>query len=206
MCGRFSLVKVPARERMVPDDADPAVTKPRRNIAPTQRAAVVTLGDPQHVSYYRWGLIPSWAKEAKVASGMINARAETLTEKPAFAPLLATQRCLVLADSFYEWQNGLPVQISLSGGGVFPMAGLWDRWIHPDGSPWNTFTIITVGPNARMAEIHNRMPAILTREEALKWLSPGLKGPDVLPLLRPFPAEEMQFTPLGQPLVPDEQA
>lgn len=204
MCGRFSLFRPLAQERvLLPADVDAAVARPRKNIAPTQHAAVVTQQDPQHITYYRWGLIPNWAKEAKVASNMINARVETLTERPAYAPLLASQRCLVLADAFYEWQQGLPVQIGLPDGAIFPMAGLWDCWQHPQGGLWHTFTVVTVAAEGRMASLHDRMPAILSKETARKWLQAGASAAELLPLLRPFDSQSLHFEPLSAALTGD---
>jgi len=185
---------------------------PRYNIAPTQLAPVIYMERHQPaMKLMRWGLIPSWAKDASVGSANINARSETITEKSSFRKPFQSQRCLIPADGFYEWQstqNGKqPFRFTRKDGGFFCMAGLWDKWIRPprsgelnlgDGNEPDasqvveTFTVITTTPNAMVARVHDRMPVILSPEHYGWWLEPKRFEPDFLKtLLRPYPAEEM---------------
>ncbi|HLJ57886.1 MAG TPA: SOS response-associated peptidase [Chthonomonadaceae bacterium] len=177
---------------------DPAA--PRYNIAPTQPIVVITENSPRVLVRMRWGLVPSWAKDPSIGSRMINARAETLPEKPAFRTALMRRRCLIPADGFYEWRKEgksgkvrQPVRFRLKDDGLFAFAGLWDEWGAPDGSPLHSCTIITVEANAVVAAVHDRMPAILRREDEAEWLdSSNTAVGDLLPLLAPYPSEEME--------------
>jgi putative SOS response-associated peptidase YedK len=140
----------------------------------------------------RWGLIPSWAKDAAIGNRMINARAETVAEKPSFRRALQQRRCLILADGFYEWrQEGkkkTPLFITLASREPFAFAGLWETWRPPDGEAIHSCTIITTTPNALMESIHNRMPVILAREAETTWLDRTITEPEkLLPLLVPYP-------------------
>jgi putative SOS response-associated peptidase YedK len=159
MCGRFSLVSVgqALKERFGLDDVPEL--KPRYNIAPSQETAIITNEEPGKVTLAKWGLVPNWAKE-DMAHKMINARAESLAEKPAYRDSFKHRRCLVLADGFYEWKkvgnNKIPYRITTDG--IFSMAGLWER------KDKITFTIITTEPNDFMKDIHNRMPLVLEKK------------------------------------------
>ncbi len=150
------------------------------------------------VEFFRWGLIPGWAKDPAIGHRMINARAETLAEKPSFRTPLRRRRCLILADGFYEWRKDpggktkTPMYIRLSNGAPFAFAGLWDLWRGPDDSPVTSCTIITTSPNDLLAPIHNRMPVILPADAYEQWLDPDEQPADRLtPLLNPYPAREM---------------
>ena len=147
----------------------------------------------------QWGLVPSWAKEAALGSKMINARAETLNQKPSFRKSFERRRCLVPADGFYEWKRvgenkiKIPMRIVLKNRGAFAFAGLWDTWQKPDGNELQTFTIITTQPNELMDPIHNRMPVILHEKDEDKWLDPDFKDTLKLSdLLAPYSADEME--------------
>jgi putative SOS response-associated peptidase YedK len=173
----------------------------RYNIAPTQDVLVVTENPQDHsrrLAAYHWGLIPSWAKDTASGSRMINARAETLTEKPSFRTALTRRRCLIPADGFYEWQIGegktkAPFHIRLKDGALFAFAGLWDEWQAPDGSPLRSCTIITTQPNSVTAQVHDRMPVILRSEDEALWLNPTHTNvADLTTLLLPYPAEAME--------------
>lgn len=199
MCGRYTLTVDPAElmDRFELTESDFAAT-PRYNVAPSQDVAVVYNESPHKLSAARWGLVPFWSKDPSIGSRMINARAETLGEKPAFRNLLKKRRCLVLADSFYEWRKNedgskTPVRLMMKSGEPFAFAGLWDSWKDPEGHTLHTCTIITTEPNTLAAEVHNRMPVILSRQAEKVWLS---AGPDELPylqsLLASYPAEEMK--------------
>ena len=204
MCGRFTLTIDPAQlmARFALENAD-FVAQPRFNIAPTQTIAVVFDESPRTLSGARWGLVPSWAKDIAIGSKMINARAETLDEKPSFRTLLRRRRCLVLADSFYEWRKNpdetkTPLRILLRDGAPFAMAGLWDIWKTPQGDSLRTCTVITTEPNALAARIHDRMPAILTHAAESEWLNMANENSAYLKsLLTPYPADEMYAYPVS---------
>ena len=209
MCGRFTLHHTleELEERFAAEIAVPWVAEagPRYNIAPTQNILVVTQNGARHLQGCHWGLIPSWAKDPAIGNKMINARAETLAEKPSFRTALSRRRCLIPADGFYEWQNAAadlpsgkkaprtPMHIRLQDGGLFAFAGLWDEWHAPDGSPLRSCTIITTAPNAVTAPIHDRMPVILHPEDEALWLDRSItNASDLLPLLIPYPADTME--------------
>jgi len=186
MCGRFAFyTPAEAAAHLFGASAEQELA-PRYNIAPTQQAPVVRRhGDgARRLESLRWGLIPFWAKEPGIGNRMINARAETVAEKPAFRRAFRKQRCLVVADGFYEWQKTpggkTPWFISLDAGRPFAMAGMWESWRESeDAAPLETCTIITTRPNAMMSALHNRMPAILEGAAVDRWLDPG-SGPDEL--------------------------
>jgi len=195
MCGRYTFTQAPDPQQVVlPFEADDII-KPRYNIAPSQWAPIIPDFDAGHIHYFRWGLIPYWAKDMKIGYKMINARSETVLEKTSFKPSMKRQRCLVLADGFYEWQkqgkDKQPFRITLASKEIFHMAGLFDRWSHPDGSLILSYTILTTAPNALMEPIHNRMPVILDEEGASRWLDKDEDPEGLTELLKPFPEEEM---------------
>jgi putative SOS response-associated peptidase YedK len=186
------------------DFSFPARFAPRYNIAPSQPVMAVANDGRRTADFFVWGLIPAWAKDPAIGGRLINARGETLAEKPAFRGSYKYKRCLILADGFYEWQpqpgkkTKLPHYIRLKGGGPFALAGLWDEWNSPDGSAVRTCTIVTTGPNELMSAIHNRMPVILHPEDQGRWIEPGAATPASLnPLLQPFPASEMEAYPVS---------
>jgi putative SOS response-associated peptidase YedK len=207
MCGRYKLT---AQEKWLsflfnlpPEDVDWVV---RWNVAPTQEVATVRQHgkEPRGIfARMRWGLIPSWAKDASFGPKAINAVAETAAEKPAFREPMRRQRCLIPADGFYEWkQSGgkvkQPYKIEMTEGGVFAFAGLWDRWKDPAGREIVTCTILTTEANALLKDIHHRMPVILKPEDYDLWLDPGVTDPaKVADLLKPFDAREMRKHTVG---------
>jgi putative SOS response-associated peptidase YedK len=197
MCGRFTL-KTPATvlKEMFGVSELPGF-RARYNIAPTQEAATVRIHDgAAEWLPMRWGLIPVWARDPTIGNRLINARAETLTEKPAFREAFAQRRCLVPADGFYEWEriaNGRkqPWHLSLADDRPFAFAGLWERWHAPSG--WLlSFSIVTTEPNSVIAPIHDRMPAILLPESFDRWLDGTAVAKDLAPLLRPVDPELMR--------------
>lgn len=198
MCGRYTLTVDPSElmERFDLQSAD-IVPAPRYNIAPTQIVSVVFDESPHTLSSARWGLVPAWAKDLSIGYKMINARAETLDEKPSYRALLRRKRCLVLADSFYEWQKNAdgsktPIRLMLQEGAPFAMAGLWDVWKTPEGERIRSCTIITTTPNSIASQVHDRMPAILPRSAEAEWLKRANDDPGYLKsLLGPYPAELM---------------
>lgn len=202
MCGRFTIFADPAQLAERFNAALPAEgLRPRYNAAPTQDLPVILNEDERAIQLLRWGLVPFWAKDPAIGNRMINARAETLPEKPSFRTPLQKRRCLVLADGFYEWKKTehgkAPLRIGLKTGEPFAFAGLWETWKQPDGELLRTFTIITTPPNSLMEPIHNRMPAILLPEDEALWLdnSAGVIG--WLSALRPYPAELMTAYPVS---------
>ena len=204
MCGRFTLFASPETIQTEFDLAEPpANLAPRYNIAPTQPVAVIANhAAARRVELFQWGLIPSWAKDPSIGSRMINARAETLAEKPSFRTALRKRRCLILADGFYEWRkdNGskTPFFIHLASRRPFALAGLWEVWQTPDGSALPTCTIITTGPNSLLASLHDRMPVILPPAARTLWLDPEFEGRDaLLALLKPYEADDLIATPVG---------
>lgn len=170
---------------------------PRYNIAPTQYAPIITNEHPRALSLYKWGLVPSWAKEAAIGNKMINARADGIAEKPSYRSAFKRRRCLVPVTGFYEWQKGdgktkTPMYIQVKDAELFALAGLWEVWHSPDGDELRTFTIITTDANEFMSPIHNRMPVILHKADYDLWLDPKDVPAQVLqPLLRPYEAARM---------------
>lgn len=204
MCGRFTLTTDSKKlaEAFV-DFQPPQEMPPRYNIAPSQPVAVVANNGQNIIEFFQWGLIPSWANDPKIGNRMINARAETLAEKPSFKVAYRRRRCLVLADGFYEWRRNpdktkTPMYIQLEGKQPFAFAGLWESWHSPQDDRILSCTIITTQPNEFMATIHNRMPVILPPEAYAQWLDPAEQSPDQLsPLLNPYPAELMTAYPVS---------
>lgn len=207
MCGRFILgVELPDLQEAFPVWSWPEAWTPRYNIAPTQPVAVVANNGEGRVEFFRWGLIPSWAKDPKIGNRMINARADTLAEKPSFRNAFRRRRCLIPADGFYEWRREkgggkTPMVVRLKGGQPFAFAGLWEVWRPkeaPEAEPLLTCTIITTEPNELAATIHNRMPVIMPRQAYDLWLNPAERDPGELQeLLGPYPAEEMEAYPVS---------
>ena len=203
MCGRYTLItdinRVAESFGVEPSLAE----QPRYNIAPTQNVVAILKNGTAHLSTLRWGLIPAWAKDEAIGSRMINARAETLAEKPSFKSLLRGKRCMVVADGFYEWRaegkSKTPMYITLQDNQPFAFAGLWDLWKSPDGQQIQSCTIITTEPNELMASIHTRMPAILRPGAYEDWLNPQLRDEHVLThWLTPYPAELMKARPVSK--------
>lgn len=202
MCGRFTLtadfstiIKRFAIEAAIAEE----LYQQSYNIAPSHSVlSVINDGEKNRLGYLRWGLIPPWAKDEKIGYKMINARAESLAEKPSFRSAYKQRRCLIIADGFYEWKRNddgskTPMRIKLKSDELFAMAGLWERWKSPAGKTLFTCTIITTSPNALMKEIHNRMPAILHPEDEKIWLDPSIQEPSQLnPLLKPCPDEWLE--------------
>ena len=206
MCGRFTLTLDPAQLREAfPGLFIPADIKPRYNIAPSQPVAVIPNTGENKLDFFTWGLIPFWAKDPAIGNRLINARAETLAEKPAFRSSFRRRRCLILSDGFFEWKPDLsgksktPYYIQMKSGEPFAFAGLWDLWSHPDGSEIRSCTIITTTPNELMQTIHNRMPAILSPNSYQTWLDVEEQKPENLTsLLTPYPSSAMSAYPVSK--------
>lgn len=204
MCGRYTLR---TDSRRVADSfgvADVPLFAPRYNIAPTQPVVAVRAdpGGGRAALLLRWGLVPHWADDPAIGNRLINARAETVAEKPSFRAALKSRRCLIPADGFYEWQKlgklKQPYLIGVGDGGPFAFAGLWEDWKR-DGEIIESCTILTTAANELMRPLHERMPVILKPEDHDLWLDPGVKeAARVLPLLRPYPAAEMFAHPVSR--------
>jgi putative SOS response-associated peptidase YedK len=206
MCGRFTLRTNAAALVEHFGGELPFDVPLRYNIAPTQPVATVRISPDdgcRHWQMVRWGLIPSWAKEESIGNRMINARAETLTEKPAFRAAWRRRRCLIPADGYYEWQktgkSKQPFYIRLRDDSPFAMAGLWESWMNPaTGAPVESCTVITTDANELTRPIHDRMPVILHAADYDRWLDPQLPNLDRLrELLRPFDSLAMRADPVS---------
>lgn len=203
MCGRYTLTATPDQLALHFDATLPQDFSPRFNAAPTQQLPVLLNKDPHQFEMLRWGLVPSWSKGIDNKYSMINARSETLTEKPSFKKALEQRRCIVPADSFYEWKKlddgtKQPMRITLKDEDLFAFAGLWDTWKSPDGGIIRSFTIITTEANDLMKPIHNRMPVILSREAEKRWLDDQTDLSGLTTLLRPFSPEQMKVYPVSK--------
>lgn len=166
------------------------------NAAPMMELPVITNDEPGRLNFFRWGLVPFWAKDPLAGSKMINARSETLSEKPAFKNALVKRRCLIPANGFYEWKKDggkkLPYRICLEPEELFAFAGLWESWKDSSGKPLYTFTIITTTANEIVSPIHDRMPVILEPELESQWINKQLNVDDALKMLKPYPAHKMK--------------
>lgn len=196
MCGRFSLKAAPDDLEKVLGAPPPPGYRPRFNIAPMQEVLAVAMEDDRRAPrLLRWGLVPFWADDPSIGGRMINARAETVAEKPAYRAAFNRRRCLIVADGFYEWQRRPdgkhPMRIQMRTGAPFLLAGLWERW-DKKGRPLETCTILTTGPNPLMQPIHDRMPVILNQHASTSWLSPESSADELLGLLRPYSPDEME--------------
>jgi putative SOS response-associated peptidase YedK len=198
MCGRYSLItNISELEERFGFTSDGIAYAPGFNIAPTQMVLTVVNEGGNQARYMRWGLIPSWAKDISIGSRMINARAETIAEKPSFRTALRRRRCLILADGFYEWKrvgsSKRPMRVVMKSGEPFAFAGLWETWRPSSGDDITSCTIITTTPNDLMEPIHNRMPVILPRDAEDFWLDPAVQDSAALSdVLASYPADQME--------------
>lgn len=199
MCGRFQLsVKGKQISERFNVEVFDEMYKPSYNSAPSQNLPVITNSEPGQLSFFKWGLIPFWAKDPRIGNKLINTRAETITDKPAFKNALLKRRCLVPANGFYEWRQSdkMPFRIYLKTADLFAMAGIWETWKDAEGRPINSFSIITTTPNSLMEKLHNRMPVILPPEKEAAWLQEN--NVDFLKvLLTPFDANQMDAYPVS---------
>ena len=199
MCGRFvrsSSVASIAEEFNVGQAS--LEMAPSYNISPTRDVIILNHTGRRQLVKCRWGFVPSGARDVSVGSRMINARAETVISKPAFSAAFRKQRCLVIADGFYEWiksgNRRVPVYIRLRSGKPFGFAGLYNPWTSPEGKRICTCAIITTASNELLARVHDRMPAIIPKDKQDLWLNPGEFAPDILSgLLQPYPLEKMEM-------------
>jgi putative SOS response-associated peptidase YedK len=205
MCGRYTLSTPTDLLSNLYELETDVTTEPRFNIAPTQEAPVIRASPEtgnRRLDLLRWGLVPFWAKDLAIGNRMINARSETVAEKPAYRVSLRKRRCLIPADGFYEWQatGGVkqPFFFHRKDGHPFVMAGLWDRWEKGDSGPLESFTILTTSPNDIVAPIHKRMPVILEPEYFRSWLDPSLEDLEsLMDLLAPTPSSMLEAYPVS---------
>jgi putative SOS response-associated peptidase YedK len=187
MCGRFtSLLSPELLAAIFNIFPPPPAVDPRYNIAPTQQAWVVRSdGSRNHLEHMKWGLIPSWAKDPKIGNSLINARSETVHEKPSFRHAIKTNRCIIPASGFYEWQHigekKIPNYIHMADHGVMAFAGVWEHWKFPEEDTFlESFSILTTTANELIAPLHDRMPVILRPEDYAMWLDTQIKDPGQL--------------------------
>lgn len=200
MCGRFVFFDVDKlSERFNLQNDITLNLKSSYNIAPTSDFPVVIMKDTITLEIMKWGLIPYWAKELNIQNQMINARAETLTEKPSFKNLIKSKRCLIPSNGFYEWKKEdnkkIPFFISLKNMELFSFAGLYDIWKDPlNNREYKSFTIITTMSNSLISNIHDRMPVILKQEDEKIWLDKNIDDIKTLTnILKPFDSDKMQM-------------
>lgn len=206
MCGRYAITTDPEVLASLLGLVEPAPLDARYNLAPTQLAPVARPHEHGrlHLDKLRWGLVPSWAKDASIGSRMINARAETAAEKPAFRSAWKRRRCVVPASWFYEWRKEgakkLPQRIERKDGEPLTFAGLWERWKGEEATPgFDSFTILTTAANATLAGLHDRMPVILVdRDARQRWLDVAVDDPAALQrLMAPAPDDLLRITPVS---------
>ena len=214
MCGRFILLTDLSVIIKSFDIQEVACDyRPGNNISPGQEVVVIIHDDKNRLVCYRWGLIPSWAKDPSIGNRMFNARAETIAEKPSFKDAFQKRRCMIVADGFYEWQKigriKKPLRFSLKSGEPFGLAGLYETWISPEQKPVNTCTIITTEPNDLLRPIHDRMPVIVPKEQEAVWIDPDNHNQkELLSILKPYPSDEMAMSEVDPGLLyrPNAQA
>ena len=203
VCGRFIVSKPKTILHEVLGEHKHSGIEVRYNVTPGQTSAVVTVGenDSRHLTEMQWGLVPSWVSQPTTGHRMINARVETVGEKPAFRESVAHRRCVVPADGFYEWQKSAggkqPFLLRLNKGAPFGFAGLWDCWRGSGGQVLETFTILTTVANALVEPIHKRMPVILDRQQREAWLQPWVGPESIRQFWEPFPASAMETIPVS---------
>ena len=199
MCGRFTIT---LQASLFQEELDlgemPKGWVPRYNVAPTQPIPVVKNEKDRNVEWMYWGLVPSWAKDISIGQRMINARSETLTEKPSFRTAFQRRRCLILADGFYEWHRpsgksgpAIPYFFHRKDGKPFAFAGLWEYWQSAEGDELQSAAIITCPPNPLVAKVHQRMPVILSDKALWQWPAEH-KTTDLQSMLQPFDADLME--------------
>ncbi len=207
MCGLYSLAKSPRETKAWFKYQEDEDFPPRAHVAPGQPIGVVRLEHgARHFALVRWGFIPSWVKEVKPGKPLINARGETVMEKPSFRNAMRRRRCLVPADGYYECSGAegrkVPFFVQAADKGLFALAGLWEHWMGTDGSELETAVLMTIAPNAELATIHDRMPVIIAPEDYETWLTGEVE--DAARLIRPAPdgSSVMEPTTIGRAAAP----
>lgn len=212
MCGRYTLIAKKEeliRRFMLKQIAEDLMKElhPRYNITPSQQMLAVRQSPEnaeREMTPFSWGLIPSWSKDPKIGYKMINARSETVTEKPAYRDAIKSRRCLIPANGFYEWQrkdnssHKQPYYIAMASGELFAMAGIWESWQSAEGPVIVSCSILTTSANELMIPIHHRMPVIINEENYDTWLDPGENHPEKLKsLYKPYPSDQMRCYPVS---------
>ena len=214
MCGRYSLICIDDLGNRFRVHNPMIGSRSHFNISPASEMPVIVRKEEDAIALMRWGLVPGWTREIATAPKPINARAESLLEKPMFARLLKSGRCLVPASGFFEWKHEgkkkVPFYFTVRNEQLFAFAGLYDSWQGPEGATLRTYTIITCEPNALLAEVHNRMPVILEPGDEDRWLSQEpLAKADLARILVPYPASAMEKVPVAElvnnPAIDDER-
>jgi putative SOS response-associated peptidase YedK len=202
MCGRYELHTHPAAVALAFGLPQPPAIGPRYNIAPMQDVPVVRLNGSgeRELAQVRWGLVPRWAKDPSIGARLINARAETLFDKPAFRMAIRRHRCLLPSDGFYEWKQvpgaaKQPMHIGMADGEPFALAGMTERWLSPEGEVLDTCAIVTTEANSLLAPLHDRMPLVIAPEDYSRWLDNA--EDDVADLQRPIPSERIEYYPVS---------
>ena len=202
MCGRYELHAHPAAIALAFGLDAPPDLAPRYNIAPMQMVPIVRVNahGARELAMVRWGLVPRWAKDPSMGAKMINARGETVRDKPAFRTAYRRHRCLLPADGFYEWQARegsakQPMHIAMRDGAPFAFAGIAERWLAADGEPLDTCAIVTTGANALLAAVHERMPVIVAPADYARWLDPTIADPG--DIIASYPGQEMRYAPVS---------
>ena len=204
MCGRFTFDIPPEFLATIFGLREVPEVTPSYNVAPTQTSPIVRqVSDHNSLVPMKWGLVPPWAKDPAIGSQMINARSETVTEKPSFRHAIRYRRCIVPASGFFEWArtatSKTPMYIRRKDGSPLGLAGIWEEWKAPDGSLLDTFSILTTTANKLLEPIHARMPVLLAPDEYPTWLNRHLTDPDQLkPLYQPFPADLLEAYPVSE--------
>lgn len=199
MCGRFSIISSHAEmiERFQAKPPAGGLFETRYNVSPGQKVLVVPNKQPRIFDYYIWGLIPHWAKDPKIGNKMINARGETVFEKPSFRDSIKSKRCLVPADGFYEWKRianeSTPFRFFLKDQKIFTFAAIFDVWKGTENEIIKSFSLLTTNANQLVGKVHERMPVILSQKDENKWLDSDLKEDEVKRMLVPFPEEKMEM-------------
>ncbi len=198
MCGRYTIIaKAEEIEKRFKVEV-PEIYSQRYNAAPTQILPVITNEHPEGLSFFRWGLIPSWAQDVSIGSKLINARSETIDEKPSFREAFRSRRCLVIADGYYEWKtvskkSKIPYRIQLNTEQLFSFAGLWEIYKTSTDSIIHSFTIVTTESNDKTSHIHERMPVILNPETEKIWLNNDVAPVEHFSVLRPYEEKKIKY-------------
>jgi putative SOS response-associated peptidase YedK len=203
MCGRSSLTKTEKeleerfRASFYSEDLERYNPLPNFNVAPTHLHPVITQEEPRVIHLYRWGLIPFWAKDMKIGAKLINARIETIDEKPSFRQAFQKRRCLVPFDGYYEWQKSpagkIPYRIQIKDTEIFSIAGLYESWRSPDKNVIHSFTLITTAADPAIAQIHDRMPFILRPEQENLWIDSSIPSKELLANLAPISGDHFKW-------------
>lgn len=197
MCGRYHLADIKGLHARYKTKNDLPELKPNYNVAPGQFNPVVDRESPNKLELMKWGLIPSWAKDQKIGYKMINARSETVTQKPSFRKSFKVRRCLIPSNGFYEWDKKggtkKPYHFFLKDISIFSFSGLWDEWKNPLGQTVRSYTILTTTPNKIVESFHDRMPVIIDKKDEETWLNSDSTEIELMSLLKPYPAQNMDY-------------